>query len=46
MEQDESTGLITDSSGDITPVERPPLAELRDDQMRYFGRWTAERNVT
>jgi hypothetical protein len=48
--QDESTGLFTvqELEGDdrvITPVPMPPLAELRADQLRFYGRWTAERQV-
>jgi hypothetical protein len=47
MEQDENTGLwVTTDTHDIAPVTRPPLGELRDEQVHLYGHWTAERDVT
>jgi hypothetical protein len=40
---DENTGLYVDANGCIARVDMPALAQLRLQQIRYFGHWTAGR---
>ena len=45
MHQDENTGLWVNANGSIAPVDRPPLAQLREAQLSAYGHWTADRNT-
>jgi hypothetical protein len=41
--QDENTGLWLDPDNRVMRIPRPPLAILREEQLRLYGHWTAGR---